>query len=124
MIKKILVLLVSFNVSCAENYQNDINTLKNSGYIEVTCSDIKRYNSDEFSFIEINKTLSNNKDFVLARCFESNRCFFDMNYNKNKITCQRYFVSKNSSIKIDYLDNMHKEFLNHRVLYFTVKKED
>jgi hypothetical protein len=124
MLKKSILLFTAFNISCSIDDQNVISTLKNTGYIEITCNNIKRYNSNEFSFIEINKTLSHNKDFVLARCFESNRCFFDMNYNKNKITCQRYFSRKNSSIKIDYLDNMHKEFLNHRVLCYTVRKED
>ena len=124
MLKKLVLLFTAFNISCNFDDKNDISILKSTGYIEITCNDIERYNSSEFSFIEINKTLLHSKDFVLARCFESNRCFFDMNYDKNKITCQRYFASKNSNIKIDYLDNMHKEFLSHRVLYFTINKED
>ena len=119
--KKLIVLLLSYNFSCAESTNNNIDDLKKSGYVEITCNDIERYKNNGFNYIEINRDLEYKRDFILARCFEDNSCFFDMNYNKQKITCQRYFISDNIDYKIKYLDNSHKEFLSHRVLYFTTK---
>ncbi len=117
--KKFLLILLVFDlIGCDENIRVDL--LKSDGYIETSCTEVKRYDEENLRFLEINKDLSVEKDFILARCFNNNSCIFDVKYEEKTITCQRYILNKqerNFSLNIE-----HKEYLDHRVLYFLLTK--
>ena len=120
---------------CSEHDILDISSLKDSGYTEIICEDIDEYESQDTRFIEFNKKFLNKSSFLVARCFDKDKCLITMSIEKDKVICQRYFVDKSGEDKRDYLNGNYKENLihkinylsveydNHRVLYLTVDKD-
>ena len=106
---------------CTEEEILDINSLKDSGYTEITCKDIDEYENQDTRFIEFNKKLLNKKSFLVARCFDEDSCLITMSIDKDKVICQRYFVDKSSEDKRDYLNGSYNEYVIHRVHYLSVE---
>ena len=113
---------MSFVFGCDENI--DISLLKNNGYIETSCNKVERYEENNLRFIEVNKPLESKRDFILARCFNNNSCIFDVMYDREKITCQRYILDfKKERQYLESFSNIeYREFLDHRVLYFLISE--
>jgi hypothetical protein len=118
--KKFLLLCSVFLICCDNQADLDIEFLKDNGYKEVTCQTIESYQTDESSFIEINRKFDQNKDFILARCFDKDSCLLSLNFSSRKIVCQRYIISRENQDKRDYTHNDYREFVDHRVLYLSV----
>ena len=111
-------------ISCSSKEVLDINYLKKSGYEEVTCRSVESYQTQDSSFIEINKKLIKRKSYLLARCFDKDSCLLNINLQSDKIVCQRYIISVEEEYKKGYAYNDFKEFADHRVLYLLVDDED
>ena len=118
--KKFLLLCSLFLICCDNQADLDIEFLKDNGYKEVTCQTIESYQTDESSFIEINRKFDQNKDFILARCFDKDSCLLNLNFSSRKIVCQRYIISRENQDKRDYTHSDYREFVDHRVLYLSV----
>lgn len=119
--KKTSLLLCSMFFICCDNQNDlDIEYLKDNGYKEITCSSVESYQTEESSFIEVNKKLPNAETYLLARCFDKDSCLLNINLKSNKIVCQRYIVSREDEDKRDYMHSDYKEFVDHRVLYLSV----
>lgn len=122
---KLILLLLSILCVCCDNQDYlDIEHLKNSGYVEITCSSIESYQTESSSFIEVNKKFSHKKTYLIARCFDKDSCLVNINLETNKIVCQRYIVSLEEEDKRDYMNNNYKEFADHRVLYLSVDSKN
>lgn len=119
--KKFLLLCSALFICCEDNVSLNIEYLKDNGYKEITCKTVESYQTNDSSFIEINKKLKKNNDFILARCFDKDSCLLNLNVKSNKIVCQRYIISRENQDKRDYLHSDHREFVDHRVLYLTVE---
>ena len=117
---KFLLLCAVFLICCDNQADLDIEFLKDNGYKEVTCQTIESYQTDESSFIEINRKFDQNKDFILARCFDKDSCLLNLNFSSRKIVCQRYIISRENQDKRDYTHKDYREFVDHRVLYLSV----
>ena len=107
-------------VCCNNQDLLDIEHLKNSGYIETTCSSIESYQTETSSFIEVNRKFDNKKTYLVARCFDKDSCLISIKLETNKIVCQRYILSLEEEYKNDSMDSNYKEFTDHRVLYLSV----
>ena len=119
----VMLFLLVF-VSCDKEEVLDINSLKDSGYTEITCKDIDEYENQDTRFIEFNKKLLDKKSFLIARCFDENNCLITMSIDKDKVICQRYFVDKSEEDKRDYLNGSYKEYVVHRIHYLSVEYEN
>ena len=118
--KKFLLLCSVFLICCDNEEVLDIEFLKDNGYKEITCQTVESYQTDESSFIEINRKFDEDKDFILARCFDKDSCLLNLNFSSSKIVCQRYIISRENQDKRDYLHSDYREFVDHRVLYLSV----
>ena len=118
--KKFLLLCSAFFICCEDAKSINIKYLKDNGYKEITCQTVESYQTEESSFIEINRKFDANKDFILARCFDKDSCLLNLNFSSKKIVCQRYIISRENQDKRDYLHNDYREFVDHRVLYLSV----
>ena len=118
--KKFLLLCSVFLVCCDNEEVLDIEFLKDNGYKEITCRTVESYQSEESSFIEVNRKFDENKDFILARCFDKDSCLLNLNFSSRKIVCQRYIISRENQDKGDYLHSDYREYVDHRVLYLSV----
>ena len=114
-------MFVFYSLGCEEEI--NIKLLKSNGYVETSCNKVNRYELNDSSFIEINKGLEGNKNFVLARCFNDKSCIFNIEYETEKITCQRYIVNKKNQYSNGFLNVEHREYLEHRVLYFLFNED-
>ena len=112
--------MLSFASICCDESNINIDFLKKNGYKEITCQTVESYQTEESSFIEINRKLDYNKNFILARCFYKDSCLLNLNIDSRKIVCQRYIISRDNQDKRDYLHSDYREFVDHRVLYLSV----
>ncbi len=122
--KRYILLFAVFFICCDDQEALDVDYLKDNGYKEITCSKVESYQTQDSSFIEINKKLTTKKTYLLARCFDKDSCLLNINFQSDKIVCQRYIVSRENEYKRDYTYSDFKEFVDHRVLYLSVDKED
>ena len=122
--KYLLLLLTTFFICCSDQEVLDIEYLKENGYKEITCSTVESYQTQDSSFVEINKKLYERRSYLLARCFDKDSCLLNINLKSDKIVCQRYIVSLEEKYKRDYVHSDFKEFVDHRVLYLSVNEED
>jgi len=123
--KRFLILLCVIFFACCSNQEIlDISYLKDNGYEEITCNLIERYQTEETNFVEVNKKLLSEKSFILARCFDKDSCLININFEKIKIVCQRYIISRDKNHTVDYSHSDFKEFADHRVLYLSVDDKD
>ena len=118
--KKFLLLCSVFLICCDNEEVLDIEFLKENGYKEITCQTVESYQTEESSFIEVNRKFDEHKDFILARCFDKDSCLLNLNFSSRKIVCQRYIISRENQDKRDYLHSDYREFVDHRVLYLSV----
>ena len=115
-----MVLCSVFLVCCDNKEVLDIEFLKDNGYKEITCQTVESYQTKESSFIEISRKFDEDKDFIIARCFDKDSCLLNLNFSSRKIVCQRYIISRANQDKRDYLHSDYREFVEHRVLYLSV----
>ena len=80
----VMLFLLVF-VCCDKEEVLYINSLKDSGYTEITCKDIDEYENQDTRFTEFNKKLLDKKSFLIARCFDENSCLITMSINKDKV---------------------------------------
>ena len=118
--KKFLLLCSVFLICCVNEEVLDIEFLKDNGYKEITCQTVESYQTEESSFIEVNRKFDEHKDFILARCFDKDSCLLNLNFSSRKIVCQRYIISQENQDKRDYMHSDYREFVDHRVLYLSV----
>ena len=62
--KKFLLLCSAFFICCEDAESINIKYLKDNGYKEITCQTVESYQTEESSFIEINRKFDVNKDFT------------------------------------------------------------
>lgn len=109
-------MVLAILISCCSNENLNYTQLKLEGYIEVDCNTFDSYSKDNKSYIEFNKYFDDRYTFLIARCFDTTSCIFNIN-KEDKITCQRYSYNNISGDKRDYLNKKYREFENHHVLY-------
>tara|TARA_Y100000589_G_scaffold291528_1_gene295087 strand:+ start:177 stop:548 length:372 start_codon:yes stop_codon:yes gene_type:complete len=122
--KKFLLLCSALFICCEDNASLNIEYLKDNGYKEITCKTVESYQTNDSSFIEINKKFKKDNDFIVARCFDKDSCLLNLNVRSSKIVCQRYIITKENQDKRDYIHSDYREFVDHRVLYLTVNYID
>lgn len=119
MIKNILYFIVLLLIGCGED-NIDIDFLKKEGYRKAECRTIERVENYSYSIIDLVESLKiKDKDIILARCYDYNKCTFVSKFIKSDINiiCQRYIIKKFHNTKKDIHDTNKKVLDDHTVLY-------